>query len=49
MGANGSVRLSWNRPSDNGGSAIIRYEYRYAATGEAWSELGEAWERGRAG
>ena len=25
----GSVRLSWNRPSDNGGSAIIRYEYRY--------------------
>ena len=42
---NGSVRLSWNRPSDNGGSAIIRYEYRYAATGEAWSE----WENVGAG
>ena len=40
-GRSGSVRLSWNRPSDNGGSAIIRYEYRYAATGEAWSE----WEK----
>ena len=42
---NGSVRLSWNRPSDNGGSPIIRYEYRYAATGEAWSE----WENVGAG
>ena len=37
----GSVRLNWNRPSADGGSAIIRYEYRYAATGEAWSE----WEK----
>ena len=36
----GSVRLSWNRPSDNGGSAIIRYEYRFAPAGEAWSEWG---------
>ena len=44
-GANGSVRLSWSRPSDNGGSPIIRYEYRYAATGEAWSE----WEHGGSG
>ena len=44
-GANGSVRLSWNRPSDNGGSPIIRYEYRYAATGEAWSR----WENAAAG
>ena len=34
----GSVRLSWNRPSDDGGSAIIRYEYRYQAVGEAWSQ-----------
>ena len=41
----GSVRLSWNRPSDNAGSAIIRYEYRYAATGEGWSE----WENVAAG
>ena len=41
----GSVRLSWSRPSDNGGSPIIRYEYRYAATGEAWSQ----WEKVGAG
>ena len=41
----GSVRLSWNRPSDNGGSPIIRYEYRYAATGEPWSQ----WEKVGAG
>ena len=41
----GSVRLSWNRPSDNGGSAIIRYEYRFAPAGEAWSE----WENAAAG
>ena len=33
----GSARLNWNRPSDNGGSAIIRYEYRYQAVGDAWS------------
>ena len=41
----GSVRLSWNRPTDNGGSAIIRYEVRYQAVGEAWSE----WEKVGAG
>ena len=41
----GSVRLSWNRPSDNGGSAIIRYEVRNQAVGEAWSE----WEKVGAG
>ena len=39
------MRLSWNRPSDNGGSAIIRYEVRYQAVGEAWSE----WENVGAG
>ena len=44
-GANGSVRLSWSRPLDNGGSPIIRYEYRYAATGEPWSQ----WEKVGAG
>ena len=44
-GGNGTVRLSWNRPSDNGGSAIIRYEYRYQAVGEAWSQ----WENVGAG
>ncbi len=36
----GSVRLSWSRPTEDGGAAIIRYEYRYAAVGE---EFG-AWE-----
>ena len=41
----GSMRLSWNRPTDNGGSAIIRYEVRYQAVGEAWSE----WENVGAG
>ena len=41
----GSVRLSWNRPSDNGGSPIIRYEYRYGPAGEAWSQ----WENLGAG
>ena len=41
----GSVSLSWNLPSDNGGSAIIRYEVRYQAVGEAWSE----WEKVGAG
>ena len=39
------MRLSWNRPSDDGGSAIIRYEVRYQAVGEAWSE----WEKVGAG
>ena len=37
-GGNGTVRLSWSRPSEDGGSAIIRYEVRYQAVGEAWSE-----------
>ena len=41
----GSVRLSWNRPSEDGGSAVIRYEVRYQAVGEAWSE----WESVGAG
>ena len=41
----GSVRLSWNRPSEDGDSAIIRYEVRYQAVGEAWSE----WENVGAG
>ena len=41
----GSVRLSWNLPSDSGGSAIIRYEVRYQAVGEAWRE----WENVGAG
>ena len=41
----GSVRLSWNRPSEDGGSAIIRYEVRFAPAGEVWSE----WENVGAG
>ena len=35
---NRSVRLSWNRPSEDGGSAIIRYEYRNK---EGRGEIGE--------
>ena len=31
------VALSWNAP-DDGGSQIIRYDYRYAASGETWGE-----------
>ena len=41
----GSVRLSWNRPSEDGGSPIIRYEVRFAPAGEAWSD----WENVGAG
>ena len=37
-GGDRAVRLNWNRPSDDGGSPIIRYEYRYAAVGEKWSD-----------
>ena len=44
-GRDGEVKLSWNQPSDNGGSPIIRYEYRYQAVGEEWSE----WENVGAG
>ena len=41
----GSVRLNWNRPSEDGGSPIIRYEVRFAPAGEAWSD----WENVGAG
>ncbi|MYC83532.1 MAG: hypothetical protein F4X19_15790 [Acidobacteria bacterium] len=37
------VMLSWNPPADNRGSAIVRYEYRYAAVGEGlgpWKSVG---------
>ena len=36
-GGDESVALSWSAPED-GGSQILRYEYRYAASGETWSE-----------
>ena len=39
------VRLQWRRPADEGGSPIIRYEYRYGAVGEEWSD----WENVEAG
>ena len=47
----GSVRLSWSRPSDNGGSAIIRYEYRYRGGGgvERVGEGGSGVARGDGG
>ena len=38
-----SVMLSWNLPADDGGSAIVRYEYRYATVGEGlgpWRSVG---------
>ena len=36
-GGDESVALSWSAPED-GGSQILRYEYRYAASGETWSD-----------
>ena len=36
-GGDGSVTLNWGAPED-GGSQILRYEYRYAATGETYSD-----------
>ena len=36
-GGDESVTLNWSAPGD-GGSQILRYEYRYAASGETWSE-----------
>ena len=42
----GEVRLSWRRPADEGGSRIIRYEYRYAGEGEQGGS-GNTREQGR--
>ena len=42
---NGQVTLRWNTPANSGGAAIVRYEYRFAATGEDFS----AWENVPAG
>ena len=36
-GGDGSVRLTWSAAAD-GGSQIIRYEYRYRASGGDWGE-----------
>ena len=47
-----SVMLSWNLPSDDGGSAIVRYEYRYAAVGEGlgpWRSVGSGGARSDGG
>ena len=38
-------RLNWNRPTNDGGSPIIRYEYRHAPVGEVWND----WENVGAG
>ena len=38
---NGQVTLRWNAPQNTGGSAIIRYEYRWAETGGGVQRLGE--------
>ena len=37
----GQVALSWGAPAD-GGSEITRYEYRYAASGDDWSDWATA-------
>ena len=42
---NGQVTLRWNTPQNTGGSAIIRYEYRWAESGgefSAWVSVGPA-------
>ena len=31
-------RLNWNRPANDGGSPIIRYEHRHAPVGEVWND-----------
>ena len=36
-GGDESVTLTWNEPAD-GGSQILRYQYRYAASGDTWGE-----------
>ncbi len=36
-GGDESVTLNWRAPGD-GGSQILRYEYRYGASGETWGE-----------
>ena len=36
-GGDGQIALTWGA-SDDGGSAILRYEYRYAESGETWSD-----------
>ncbi|NBX92431.1 MAG: hypothetical protein EBQ85_04275, partial [Proteobacteria bacterium] len=37
-GANGQVSLSWTAPTDNGGSAITNYSYKYSSdNGSTWS------------
>ena len=38
-------RLNWNRPTNDGGSPIIRYEHRHAPVGEVWND----WENVGAG
>ena len=44
---NGQVTLSWNTPADPGGDLIVRYEYRYRAEGEEWSDWENATARAR--
>ena len=44
---NGQVTLSWNTPANTGGAPIVRYEYRYLAEGEEWSNWENAAARAR--
>ena len=44
-----SVELSWTAPADNGGTAILRYEYRYRETVDGtwrnWATVGRSLSR----
>ena len=31
-------RLNWNRPTNDGGSPVIRYEHRHAPVGKVWND-----------
>ena len=37
-GLDRAVSLNWNRPTNDGGSPIIRYEHRHAPVGEVWND-----------
>ena len=37
-GGDRAVSLNWNRPTNDGGSPIIRYEHRHAPVGEVWND-----------
>ncbi|MXY53676.1 MAG: hypothetical protein F4Y86_14290 [Gammaproteobacteria bacterium] len=45
VAAEGAVTLSWVAPEDDGGSAVVGYEYRFAVAAgpvDAWKDVGNA-------